>query len=244
MYHFKFYSMKKIESYLGNAITFDKGDHVMVNATEMAKPFGKKPVNWLDLTSTQSFLSTLSNVRNTDNWIKTQRGQHGGGTWMHEDVALEFARWLSPEFAIWCNDRIKELMQHGMTATPETLEAMIANPDLVIGLATQLKESRLKIAELQPKADFVAEVFEAKDLLTVSEAAKALGTGQKRLFRELRDRRILMGNNVPYQTFIDRGYFVSKCTKVGNAMYPRVVSQTYVTTRGLAWIRININYEQ
>ena len=34
---------------------------------------------------------------------------------MHEDVALEFARWLSPAFAIWCNDRIKELLLNGQT---------------------------------------------------------------------------------------------------------------------------------
>lgn len=27
-------------------------------------------------------------------------GQAVQGTWMHEDVALEFARWLSPQFAI------------------------------------------------------------------------------------------------------------------------------------------------
>lgn len=31
---------------------------------------------------------------------------------MHEDVALEFARWLDPIFAIWCNDRIKELIPY------------------------------------------------------------------------------------------------------------------------------------
>lgn len=39
------------------------------------------------------------------------------GTWMHEDVALEFARWLSPAFAIWCNDRIKELLLTGTAGT-------------------------------------------------------------------------------------------------------------------------------
>lgn len=61
---------------------------------------------------------------------------------MHEDVALEFARWLSPAFTIWCNDRIKELLQYGMTATQPTLEQMINNPDLVISLATQLKSER------------------------------------------------------------------------------------------------------
>lgn len=52
--------------------------------------------------------------------------QGGGiqGTWMHEDVALEFARWLSPAFAIWCNDRIKELLKNGSTELPTNGYAM------------------------------------------------------------------------------------------------------------------------
>lgn len=69
-------------------------------------------------------------------------GNSEQGTWLHEDVALEFARWLSPSFAIWCNKRIKELLQYGMTAMQPTLEQMINNPDLVISLATQLKNER------------------------------------------------------------------------------------------------------
>src|SRR5690606_29415618 len=47
------------------------------------------------------------------NLIVTNRGNHSDGreqgTWLHEDIAIEFARWLSPSFAIWCNDRIKDL---------------------------------------------------------------------------------------------------------------------------------------
>lgn len=75
--------------------------------------------------------------------VEIKQGGNGEqGTWMHEDVAMEFARWLSPAFAIWCNDRIKELLQYGMTATQPTLEQMINNPDLVISLATQLKSER------------------------------------------------------------------------------------------------------
>lgn len=58
----------------------------------MAKPFGKRPAKWLEIPSTQAFINELSNVRKSDNWILTERGQHTGGTWMHEDVALEFAR--------------------------------------------------------------------------------------------------------------------------------------------------------
>lgn len=58
---------------------------------------------------------------------------------MHEDVALEFSRWLSPSFAIWCNDRIKELLKFGATAlNPYDL----LNPDFIIRLATELKDER------------------------------------------------------------------------------------------------------
>lgn len=91
----------------------------MVNATEMAKPFGKRPAKWLELPSTKEFLMTLQTIRKSDSFIRTVEGKKGG-TWMHEDVALEFARWLSPAFAIWCNDRIKELLMKGTVSTGNT----------------------------------------------------------------------------------------------------------------------------
>lgn len=139
-------SNNQIFQYNGSPITFQKGDSVMVNATQMAKPFGKEPKFWLMNQSTTDYLNELSKVRNltlTD-LVQVTKGGNNPGTWMHEDVAMEFARWLSPAFAIWCNDRIKELLQYGMTATQPTLEQMIDNPDLVIQLATQLKREREK----------------------------------------------------------------------------------------------------
>lgn len=90
----------------------------MVNATQMAKPFVKRPAKWLELPSTKEFLAKLIAIRKSDtDMVVTESGgasggkKGGGGTWMHEDVSIEFARWLSPEFAIWCNDRIKELFK-------------------------------------------------------------------------------------------------------------------------------------
>jgi hypothetical protein len=84
----------------GNKVAFNKeSENVMINATEMAKPFGKRPAKWLELPSTISFLNNLETVRKSDSLIKTIEGRNGG-TWMHEDVALEFARWLSPMFVI------------------------------------------------------------------------------------------------------------------------------------------------
>lgn len=92
--------------------------------------------------------------------IVTTNGGQIQGTWMHEDVALEFARWLSPAFAIWCNDRIKELLKYGMTATEERLEEMIANPNLIIKLATELKKEREERKLLEQKTKHQEQVIE------------------------------------------------------------------------------------
>ena len=122
----------------------------MINATEMAKPFGKRPGKWLELPSTKEFLRTLSTIRKSDSeFVKTINGgttEKGKGTWMHEDVALEFARWLSPAFAIWCNDRIKELLLNGTVSvnTPKKKEETPIDLD---------KYGRVELAELLLESD-------------------------------------------------------------------------------------------
>ena len=140
----------QIFQYNGSPISFQKGDSVMVNATEMAKSFGKSPKDFLKTEQTKRFIAALSEVKKilSSDLVRVIYGDNGG-TWMHEDVAIEFARWLNPAFAIWCNDRIKELLTVGMTATQPTLEQMIDNPDLVIKLATELKQKREEVSRLQ-----------------------------------------------------------------------------------------------
>ena len=46
----------QIFQYNGNPITFQLGDATMVNATQMAKPFNKRPVDWLRFNQSQEFL--------------------------------------------------------------------------------------------------------------------------------------------------------------------------------------------
>lgn len=143
----------KIFIYEGSPVTFQLGEATMVNATEMAKPFGKQPVFWLNNQYTKGFLEEMSKLRNLSlaDLVRVTKGGNAPGTWFHEDVALEFARWLSPQFAIWCNDRIKELMKYGVTATPQTIDSVLADPDNAIRLLTALKEERkaLKAANKQ-----------------------------------------------------------------------------------------------
>lgn len=227
-------------SYKGSNISFANGKNVMVNATEMAKSFGKRPAKWLELPSTKEFLAALTDVRKSDfALIQTDKGgiSGGGGTWMHEDVALEFARWLSPAFAIWCNDRIKELLKYGMTATQPTLDEMVNNPDLVIRMATQLKQEREEKARLEaenkriieetaPAVTFTQAVSGSVSSCLIGELAKLInqnGTpmGEKRLFQWMRDNGYLGTKgeryNIPNQRYIEQGLFeLKKGTRSGN----------------------------
>jgi phage antirepressor YoqD-like protein len=154
--------VRKVFAYNGENVTFARKDGVtMVNATQMAKKFGdsKRAKNWLGLKSTDEFLSVLSEGRNlpSSELVRVTYGNNGA-TWMQEDVALEFARWLSPAFAIWCNDRIKELLTFGLTATPQTIDSILADPDNAIRLLTELKEERQKRQLAESKAALLEEV--------------------------------------------------------------------------------------
>ena len=146
--------------YEGSPITFNVGnDGTMVNATEMAKPFGKRPVDWLKYQHSKTFLDALSKVRNItlEDLVKTNKGGDFPGTWINEDVALEFARWLSPEFGIWCNDQIKEMLKTGFTAmNREVLQEYNKLQEL-----EQAKEQRLiwsrKVRRLKEDIELIRE---------------------------------------------------------------------------------------
>lgn len=143
----------EIFQYNGSPITFQKGDSVMVNATEMAKPFGKFTKDWLSNKSTKEFLSTLSAVRTIPltGLVEIKQGGSGEqGTWMHEDVALEFARWLSPAFAIWCNDRIKELLLTGRASIPSRSDA----DRLIDYLKHELEQSKAELEQCKAELHY------------------------------------------------------------------------------------------
>lgn len=194
----------QIFQYNGSPITFYKDDNVMVNATEMAKPFGKLVGDWLRLKATTEFTEALSADMHIpiSALIQVVKGGNSEqGTWLHEDVALEFARWLSPSFAIWCNKRIKELLQYGMTAMQPTLEQMINNPDLVISLATQLKNEREEKQRLEqqnalqeeqllqaaPKVSYYDNHLQSVNTQTSTQVAKQIGMDAEKLHKKLKE---------------------------------------------------------
>lgn len=186
-------------NYNGNEIAFKEGDNMMINATQMAKSFNKRPIDYLRLPSTNELVSAIvrKSHNSEDQVVTTLPGspENGGGTWMNRILALDFAQWLSVDLKLWCTERIDELMRYGMTATQPTIDAMIDNPDLLIKLATQLKDERAKaerlrvIAELQekeikeaaPKVEYFDKAMSSKSSYTTTQVAQEFGLSAKTL---------------------------------------------------------------
>ncbi len=121
----------------------------------MAKPFGKEAEHWLVNQTTKDFIEELANVRNLTfaDLVQVKQGSpdNGGGTWFHEDVAIEFARWLSPAFAIWCNDRIKEYLMNGLKPLSKSEMRMQVFMDMqadIIRQSNVIKKQSKRIAAL------------------------------------------------------------------------------------------------
>lgn len=148
------------------------------------------------------------------------------------EVAQKFQALLADEI-------LPSIRKHGAYMTPEKIEEVLLNPDTIIKLATELKAEQEKVKMLTPKAEFYDTVASTDSLLSMGEVAKTLnmGIGRNNLFALLRFKGILNFNNIPYQRFVNAGYFklVEKAYDVNDE--PRVATTTYVTQRGLDYIR-------
>lgn len=115
---------------------------------------------------------------------------------------------------------IPSIRKHGAYLTPEKVEEILLNPDTIILLATRLKneqEERMRLeAQIEadaPKVELAEQCLMAKNSISLNEFCKVLyrendlEIGSHRLFRFLREHKVLQANNLPYQSYMERGWF-------------------------------------
>ncbi|NYH08171.1 KilA-N domain-containing protein [Pseudomonas moraviensis] len=103
--------------YQGQAVTFNADG--WINSTVAAARFGKVPNDWLRLGSTEEYIKKLTSRMAESNTgksritlVTTRRGNTANrGTWLHPKLAVKFARWLSVDFEIWCDEQIDALVR-------------------------------------------------------------------------------------------------------------------------------------
>jgi len=81
-----------------------------VSLTDMAKATGKEVKHYLENKTTQEYLKALAVSVGipTDTLIDVQPARKG--TWAHSRVAIHFAMWCSPEFAVWATGVIQDYL--------------------------------------------------------------------------------------------------------------------------------------
>lgn len=139
-------------------------------------------------------------------------------------TAKVFKRWVTSEV-------LPTIRKHGAYMDTDIIEKSLTDPDFLIQLATTLKEEKqrrmeaeAKIAADEHKVDFYDAVGSTSATLTVERFAKlvteklGIQTGRNRMFQWLRKNGFLQANNMPYQRYINNGWFKTyEVVKAGHA---------------------------
>jgi len=109
---------------------------------------------------------------------------------------------------------------------------------------TKFSEALFLCAQLQAEKEASAHKVEAYDIFltadnaqTMNEVAKSLKTGRNKLFALLRERGYLMRNNLPFQQYMDAGFFVVREITIEKGDYVENKTQTLVTAKGVDVIK-------
>lgn len=160
--------------------------------------------------------------------------------------AKPFRKWVTSEV-------LPSIRRHGAYMTPETLEAAILNPDLLIRLCTALKDEQDKNKALQaanstlavdnqimkPKADYFDEIVDRNLLTNFRETAKQLQIKEKEFIRLLLDRKyIYRDKKGKIQPYADKNSGLFEVKEFVNEKTGFSSTQTLITPKGRETFRL------
>lgn len=148
----------------------------------------------------------------------------------NNEYTVKFKLTLTKAFSI-----MKSKLQENTFLIPKTFsEALL----LASKQAEQIEKQNQLLLEQKPKVDFFEAVTGSKDTIDIGTVAKVLNKkiGRNKLFEILRDKNILMASNMPYQKFIDCGYF-----RVIETKYNKPDGSTHIGFKTLVYQK-GVNY--
>ena len=166
------------------------------------------------------------------------------------EVLMQSRKPIAKVFKKKVKEILKDVRQHGIHATPQTMEAMLNDPDTMIELLKNYKEAKekqiaaeLKIENDRPKVLFADAVDASRSSILIGELAKLISQngydiGQNRLFEWLRDNGFLIKRkgesfNLPTQRSMEQGLMDIKKRTINNADGSiRTTRTTKVTGKG------------
>ncbi|MGD9930182.1 MAG: KilA-N domain-containing protein [Mangrovibacterium sp.] len=148
-------------------------EDVMVNATQMAKAFGKEMKDFNKLESTNKFIeaclisedSSLIGIRKKEDLIISKKNS---GTWMHRILALKFAAWLDPMFELWVFVTIDKILNHFAREQREAIRQKIS----------------LKAKKRRKKEELLAQYPELQEYFELEQQEKAVDNKRIQVIRQ------------------------------------------------------------
>lgn len=138
------------------------------------------------------------------------------------------------QYFIACEKKLKEQSKNQL---PQTFAQALA---LAAEQALKLEEQQKAIEVMKPKEEFFDAVAGSKDAISMNEVAKVLdikGMGRNKMFEFLREKKVLMNNNTPYQKYVDCGYFRIVEQKYMKDNEQCISIKTLVYQKGIDFIR-------
>ena len=157
--------------------------------------------------------------------VKNDENPLGGRPSTDYEITIDMAKEIS---MIQRNEKGKQARQYFIEVEKQwnSPERIIARG--LIESQKMIENLNQQVIEMKPKAEFFDQVASSKTAIQMSEVAKVLNYpnfGRNRLFEFLRNKKVLMANNIPYQKYVDCGYF-------------RVIEQKYTKPNGDTAINI------
>lgn len=126
-----------------NNISVSFNESGYLDATQIAKHYGKRPENFLRTEQNQEYISALAehlgvtpkSVTEKNPLVIVKQGGRNQGTWLHPKLAIHFARWLDPKFAVWCDEQIEQILSGSHAPEQSTASHTPQIPNYDYGMA-------------------------------------------------------------------------------------------------------------
>lgn len=144
-------------------------------------------------------------------------------------------------FQDWVYEVVKTIRETGKYEISTKSDLQVLAEANIVAMRV-ISELTAENASLKPKAEFFDAVANSSTALPIGKVAKILnmGVGQNQLFDFLRRNKILMANNIPYQKYVNAGYFkvIEQKYLVDNEV--NIGLKTLVYQKGVDYIRYKL----
>lgn len=116
--------------------------------------------------------------------------------------AIKFKQWVTEII-------LPSIRKTGSYSIAPKKELSIEEMTLLViqNMQSKIAEQQKQLEEQKPKVEFAEKISNTENAISVGEFAKVLKIGQNKLFDWLRQNKYLMNNNIPYQRYVELGYF-------------------------------------